>query len=147
MDAKEYLSQALWLDRIINNKLEQQEEVRAKAERTTVDISQEKVCGGNITKSPMEDSTVKLADLSREIDDYVDRYVNLKVKIQNTISKLSDFRYILILEMRYLNNKAWDDIAMTIGYDTRYTMKLHRKALNEVRAILKEDTKRHLLTE
>lgn len=147
MDAKEYLSQALWLDRIINNKLEQQEEVRAKAERTTVDISQEKVSGGNITKSPMEDSTVKLADLSREIDDYVDRYVNLKVKIQNTISKLSDFRYILILEMRYLNNKAWDDIAMTIGYDTRYTMKLHRKALNEVRAILKEDTKRHLLTE
>lgn len=127
MDAKEYLSQALWLDRIINNKLEQQEEVRAKAERTTVDISQEKVSGGNITKSPMEDSTVKLADLSREIDDYVDRYVNLKVKIQNTISKLSDFRYILILEMRYLNNKAWDDIAMTIGYDTRYTMKLHRK--------------------
>lgn len=147
MDAKEYLSQALWLDRIINNKLEQQEEVRAKAERTTVDISQEKVSGGNITKSPMEDSTVKLADLSREIDDYVDRYVNLKVKIQNTISKLSDFRYILILEMRYLNNKAWDDIAMTIGYDTRYTMKLHRKALNEVRTILKEDTKRHLLTE
>ena len=147
MNAKEYLSQALWLDRIINNKLEQQEEVRAKAERTTVDISQEKVSGGNITKSPMEDSTVKLADLSREIDDYVDRYVNLKVKIQNTISKLSDFRYILILEMRYLNNKAWDDIAMTIGYDTRYTMKLHRKALNEVRAILKEDTKRHLLTE
>lgn len=146
MDAKEYLSQALWLDKMINNKMEQQEEIRAMAERTTIDISQERVSGVLNTTSPMENSTVKLIDLSNEINEYVDRFIDLKKEIQSTISKLENMSYQLLLELRYINNKGWNDIANDMGYDTRYTMKLHGRALKEIDEILKEDTKRHRKT-
>ncbi len=58
MTAKEYLSQVYWLNKIIDNKIEQKEELEALAERTTIDSTKEKVTGGNITRSPMEDATV-----------------------------------------------------------------------------------------
>ena len=48
MNAKEYLSQAMWLDKSINNKLEQMERLKAIAEKVTVDFTQEKVSGGKL---------------------------------------------------------------------------------------------------
>ena len=66
---EEYPSQAMWLDKRINNKLEQMERLKAIAEKVTVDFTQEKVSGGKAaTTSPMEDATVKLIDLSYEIN-------------------------------------------------------------------------------
>jgi len=141
--AKEYLSQAMWLDRIINNKLEQKEVLEALSQRCTVDFSREKVCGGSEATSPMEDATVKIIDLSNEINKDIDTLVDLKKVIMKTINDIGDFRYRLILEMRYINNKDWTEIGNSMGYDTRYTMKLHGRALKEIDEILKEDTKRH----
>jgi uncharacterized protein YueI len=43
MNAKEYLSQAIWLDQRINSKLEQKEQLEALATRVTVNFTQEKV--------------------------------------------------------------------------------------------------------
>lgn len=105
MTAKEYLSQVYWLNRIINNKLEQKEELEAMAERTTVTITQDRVIGGVRTTSPMEDATVKLIDLSHEINDDIDELIDLKKEIQETINKVGDYRHKAILEMRYINNK------------------------------------------
>ena len=144
MTAKEYLSQVYWLNRIINNKLEQKEELEALAERTTVDISQEKVSGGNITKSPMEDTAVKLIDLSHQINDDIDELINLKKEIAGIIKKVGDYRYKTILEMRYLKGKLWDDVSEDIGFDKRWVMRLHSRALDKVDEILKLTTKSHL---
>jgi DNA-directed RNA polymerase specialized sigma subunit len=136
MKAKEYLSQAMWLDRIINNKLEQKEELEALAKRTTVDFTQEKVSGGRATTSPMEDATVKLIDLSNEINDDIDRLIDLKEQIAGTIDKVDDFRYRLILEMRYIKGMLWKDISRYIGFDRRWVMRLHSRALKEIDKII-----------
>ena len=137
MNAKEYLSQAMWLDKSINNKLEQMERLKA------VDFTQEKVSGGKATTSPMEDATVKLIDLSYEINDDIDRLIDLKREILETISQVEDVSYQLLLEMRYINNKGWDDVAREMGYDKRWIMRLHGRALKEIDEILKEATKSH----
>lgn len=136
MKAKEYLSQAMWLDRIINNKLEQKEELEALAKRTTVDFTQEKVSGGRATTSPIEDATVKLIDLSNEINDDIDRLIDLKEQIAGTIDKVDDFRYRLILEMRYIKGMLWKDISRDIGFDRRWVMRLHSRALKEIDKII-----------
>jgi len=146
MKAKEYLSQAIWLDKVINNKIEQQESIRALAEKVTVNFTQEKVSGGKGITSPMEEATIKLIDLSHEINDDIDRLIDLKKEILNVINEIDDFRYKLLLEMRYINCKDWDEVANTLGYDTRYILKLHGRALKEIDEILKEDTKRHRKT-
>lgn len=144
MTAKEYLSRVYWLNRIINNKLEQKEELEAMAERTTIDFTKEKVSGGSGVISPMEDSAVKLIDLSHQINDDIDELINLKKEIAGTIKKVGDYRYRTILEMRYLKGKLWDDVSGDIGFDKRWVMKLHSRALKEIDEILKLTTKRHL---
>lgn len=144
MTAKEYLSQVYWLNTIVNNKLEQKEELEALAERTTVDFTKEKVSGGNRSTSPMEDAAVKLIDLSYQINDDIDELINLKKEIAGTIKKVGDYRYRTILEMRYLKEKLWDDVSRDIGFDKRWVMRLHSRALKEVDEILKLTTKIHL---
>lgn len=47
MNAKEYLSQALWLDQRINSKLEQLETLRALAMKVSANLTEEKVSGSN----------------------------------------------------------------------------------------------------
>ena len=146
MTAKDFLSQALWLDKIIDNKIEQQERLRAIAEKVTVNVTSEKVSGSSGSISPMEDTVVKLIDLSHEINDEIDRFIDLQKEILDVIQKLDDMRYRLLLEMRYINGLDWEETASGLGYDTRYTMKLHGRALKEIDVILKEDTKRHRKT-
>lgn len=143
MNAKEYLSQAMWLDKMIDTKIRHKESLEALAERVSVDFSREKVSGGTGSISPMEDAVVKLIDLSYEINDDIDKLVDLKREILETISLVEDYRYRSVLEMRYINGLKWDDIVKYSGYDRRYLLKLHGKALIEIEKIIKEDTKRH----
>lgn len=52
MKAKEYLSQALWLNQRIDNKLEQLERLKAMAMRVTANLTQEKVSSGYNKRNP-----------------------------------------------------------------------------------------------
>ncbi|MBZ4669577.1 MAG: hypothetical protein JG775_2732 [Defluviitaleaceae bacterium] len=135
MKAKEYLSQAIWLDKSIKNKLEEKERLESLAQKVTVDITQEKVSGGKSSTSPMENVIVKLIDLSHEINDDIDRLIDLKREILDTISKVNDISYQVLLEMRYISGKSWDDVASIMGYDRSTIFRIHGKALKEVEKI------------
>ena len=137
MNAKEYLSQAIWLNQRINCKLEQKEQLEALAKRVTVNFTQEKVSGGRNTKSPMEDATVKLIDLCHEINEDIDRLITLKAEILEVINKLKDPVSQLLLQMRYFEGKTWEDVAFELGYNNRTVFKIHGKALKEIEKILK----------
>ncbi|AOR22713.1 DUF1492 domain-containing protein [Clostridium taeniosporum] len=132
MNAKEYLSQAVWLDKRIDSKLEQLESLKSLAMKVNTDITQERVSGGPNSKSPMENVMVKVIDLEYEINKDIDNLVDLKKEIMETINKLSDLNYQLLLEMRYINGKCWDDIATSMGYDRSSIFRIHGKALKEI---------------
>ena len=72
MKAKEYLSQALWLNQRIDNKLEQLERLKAMAMRVTANLTHEKVSGVYNERSPMENTIVKIMELEREVNDEID---------------------------------------------------------------------------
>jgi DNA-directed RNA polymerase specialized sigma subunit len=131
MNAKEYLSQAVWLDRMIDSKLEQLEMLKSLAMKVTSSFTKEKISGGNIEKSKMERTMVKVIDLEHEINADIDRLVNLKKDIQDTINKMDDINQQLLLELRYLSGKGWDEIAASMGYDPRTVYRIHGKALKE----------------
>ena len=135
MNAKEYLSQAIWLDQRINNKLEQKEQLEALAKRVTVNFTQEKVSGGRATKSPMEDATVKLIDLCHEINDDIDELITLKAEILEIISKVDDPVSQLLLQMRYIEGKTWEEVAYDLDYNSRTVFKIHGRALKEIEKI------------
>ncbi|MEW6621937.1 MAG: hypothetical protein AB1420_02190 [Bacillota bacterium] len=60
------------------------------------------VCAEHTT-SPMENATVKMVDLHREIKADIERLHDLKKEILWTINQLNDVSQQLILEMRYIN--------------------------------------------
>ena len=77
MTAKEYLSQAFRLDQRINSKLEQVSRLRGMAVKATGSFQAERISGTS-QHSPMESAVVKLIDLEYEINDDIDRLVDLK---------------------------------------------------------------------
>ena len=131
MNAKEYLSQAIWLDQMIDSKLEQLATLKSLAMKVTSSFTKEKICGGNTEKSKMESTIVKVIDLENEINADIDRLVDLKKDIQDTINMMDDINQQLLLELRYLSGKGWDDIAASMGYDPRTVYRIHGKALKE----------------
>jgi len=137
MNAKEFLSQALWLDQRINSKLEQLEILRALATKVMATLTEEKVSGGNNTKSHMENTVAKIVDLEMEINEDIDRLVDMKAEIRDTIGQANDPVCQLLLELRYINGKGWDEIARDIGFDIRTAFRLHGKALKEIEEIIK----------
>jgi DNA-directed RNA polymerase specialized sigma subunit len=131
MNAKKYLSQAIWLDQMIDSKLEQLEELKCLATKVTTHFTQEKIHKGIIETSPMESIIVKVIDQENEINADIDRLVDIKKDIQDTIKKMDDMNQQLLLEFRYLSGKSWDEIALAMGYDPRTIFRIHGKALKE----------------
>jgi DNA-directed RNA polymerase specialized sigma subunit len=132
MNAKEYLSQALWLDQRVNTKLEQLQTLRELSMKVSANLTVEKVAGGNNKKGHMENTVVKIVDLEKEIKEDVERSIAIKAEIMNTISQVDDPIGQIILEMRYINGKGWDEIARDLKYNDRSVFKIHSRALKEI---------------
>lgn len=131
MNAKEYLSQAIWLNQMIDSKLEQLAIQKSLAMKVTSSFTKEKIYGGNMEMSRMENTIIKVIDLENEINADIDRLVDIKKNIQNIINMMEDMNQQLLLEMRYLCGKGWDEIAVSMRYDPRTVFRIHGKALKE----------------
>ena len=77
MTAKEYLSQAYWLDRRINSKLEQLSSLNDIATRSTSVMSDD-VVSRTRNVHAMEDVIAKIVDMKAEVNAEIDRLVDLK---------------------------------------------------------------------
>ena len=145
MTTKEYLSQAYRLDQRINSKIEQLKRWQDLATKATSTLSKTSSCiCENSHKT--EDIIVKIIDLKNEINNDIDRLIDLKRDIMALIKTVKNPEYETLLELRYLCYKKWAQIAVGMEYDLRYIHKLHLRALSECKKILKnfqKDTKRH----
>lgn len=130
MTAKQYLRQIRDLDKQVSSKLEQIEVLRALAEKVTTTLSPTGG-GGKGNKDKTGDLVVKLSDLTKELDDDVDRYVTLKSKTIHMLDSLEDGRYKYILYQYYLNHNTFEQIAVDLNCSYRWVTSLHGQALIE----------------
>ena len=130
MNAKEYLSQAFQLDQRINSKQVQVSVLRKLALKTTSVLQDDKVRSTK-QRSPMENALVKLMSLEEEINEDIDRLVDLKGEMANLISEMESPSHQLLLELHYLSGSTWVQVARNMGYDIRWVYRLHPKALKE----------------
>lgn len=127
MTAKEFLEQAYHLDQLINSKIEQMTVIKSLA--TKVTAAQGNRVMQTPVSSPTENAIVRLIDLERELDADIDRFVDLKRQINQAINRLDEPSYRLVLELRYLSYKTWEEIGTILSYTSRNTQYIHRKAL------------------
>ena len=128
MTAKEYLSQARYLDARINTKIKQ------LAALNTLATSATSVLTGmphspNKATSKMADIVDKIVDLQAEINRDIDALVDLKGEMRSKLEMVPAEDYKAILEMRYLCFMSWEQIASNLGLSVPYTYKLHDRAL------------------
>ena len=142
MTAKEYLSQARYLDLRINSKVQQVASLNDLATKATSTLTG-MPRNPNHATSTMEEAIAKIIDLQSEINSDIDRLVDLKQEISTTIKAVSNPEYHTLLEKRYLCFLSWEQIAVDMGYSIHHLYKLHSAALNICDGILKQDTKTH----
>ena len=131
MTAKEYLSQAYRLDQRIDAKIEQVMSLRNLAAKATSTLS-DAMPSGTRNIHRMEDIIIKIIDFENEINADIDRLVDLKREIVSTIKSVPNLECQMLLELRYLCFKPWEQIAVEMGYGIDNIFRLHQKALKEV---------------
>ena len=130
MTSKEYLGQAYRIDQRINLKMEQVASLRALATKATATYSDMPKGYGNVHSG--ENVIVKIIELENQMNADVDELVNLKQEVVGAINAIPHPEQRLVLELRYLSFKTWDEIAEEMGYGVDNVFKLHKKALNSL---------------
>ena len=128
MTAKEYLSQARYLDARINTKIKQLEALNTLATSAT-SVLTGMTHSPNKATSKMADIVDKIVDLQAEINRDIDALVDLKGEMRSKLEMVPAEDYKAILEMRYLCFMSWEQIASNLGLSVPYTYKLHDRAL------------------
>jgi hypothetical protein len=129
---KDFLSQAYRIDLRINSKLEQVRSLHDLATRVdSVMLGMPRSVSRNIHR--LDNIIVKLIDLENEIQSDIDGLLRLKQEIAAAIASVENQTYQTLLELRYLCMKSWEYIASELGYERRYVLKMHDKALRQVK--------------
>ena len=132
MKAKEYLSQAWYLDKRIKTKERQLDWLRSHAvyvSRKLTEIPK----APSIRRSPVEEAVVRITELEHEINTSIAQLMRLKAEIADVIRSVNSMECETLLEMRYLAFLSWDHVAAQLNYSQDYIYHLHRKALALVR--------------
>lgn len=132
MTARTYLSQSLRLNQRINSKLEQIQSLRELATKCTSIITG-MPRNPNHGGSTMADALMKTVDLETELQNDVNRLVDLKEEIMAVVKAVDNIECQTLLELRYLCFKSWEQIAVDMGYNVRHIYRLHDEALQKVR--------------
>ena len=131
MHVKAYLELARNINIQIDSKLEQVSALRQLARKATSTLRLVPPSG---TPNPhrLEDTIIRMMDLEREVDEEIDRLVDLKAEIMKTIGQVPNDRERVVLELRYLAFKDWASIAGTLKLNVRQVYRMHEEALKNI---------------
>lgn len=131
MTAKEYLSQARYLDARINSKISQVDRLNDLATSAT-SVLTGMPHSPNKATSKMADLVDKIVDLQAEINRDIDKLVDLKKEMRDVIGAIPDVEQQTILEQRYLCFMKMEQIAVDMGYSIQHLYRLHDEALKKI---------------
>ena len=137
MTAKQRLQTIRRLDRAVERRLLDIEQVQTSINRVTSCIRKVTVQGGQ--KSNLVDSIDRLISAQQVANEAVDVYVDAKEIVVNQIDLIEDPLLADILHARYVLFKEWADIAKEFKFSEKYvTGKLHNQALEAYAEVLTE---------
>ncbi len=149
MDAREFLNQVKKLDKVIENKLIEKEQLKAIAEGTTsgntsitingVLHSMEKV---QATANPqkMADAINRYIDIEAEIDLHIDELLKVKKDVVSVIEQLKTAEYDLLHKIYIQHMELWD-AADKCEKSYTWAKATHKRALQNVQGILDQRSK------
>ena len=128
MTSKEYLSQAYYINRKIDVMIKKVEEMKRSLYGKAISYENDGTQNGshiNVTETAL----LKVLEYEERINAEINRLVDLRFEIENTIRSVSDDVQREVLERRYLLFEKWEKIAVEMNIDLRWVYRLHKKAL------------------
>ena len=139
MDAKAYLSQVKKLDLLIKNKLIEKQQWKDIALGITANMDGERVQSSG-TKSKMADALVKCIDIETEINNLIDKLIDTKKDVIQTIEELSSPLQYDVLHLHYIQFMTLQDIADKYGMSYDWAKQAHKRAVKNVQKIRERKT-------
>lgn len=131
MKVKEYLSKAYRIDQRVGSKLEQLASLRDLSRKATATLTDMPHNPGRNVRA-MEGIIAKIMDLENEINQDIDKLVDLKREIVSAVKLTNNPVHQTLLELRYLGFRSWEQIAVEMGYSLQHVYRLHERALKSV---------------
>ena len=129
MRAKEYLQKVREGERLL--RLLETEHAQCKADIIALKgISYNKpivTCGGR--PGDLSAAIAKLEYYAERVNRQWDAVIARREEAKTLIAKMSDARYREVLTRRYILCESWEQIACAMGYNYRWTTRLHGAAL------------------
>lgn len=135
-DAKAYLQQLKDLSDSIDDKQEEIDMLYARMTKITPTLKLVAVSGGGSNSDNIGNGIAKLESLRQEINDEMDRYIDLKREINSVIAAVKSEKYRTLLRKRYVLFKTWEQIACEMDISYQWVCKLHGRALQVVDKML-----------
>lgn len=126
-----YLSRYISLNRRIDRLLEKKAKWWSLCLKTTPNLSQ--APGGGESGSPVERPMDKVLEIEEEINKEIDELQEVCRGIKTVLGQLEDDTLRLLMEYRYLDGLTFEEIAVKMHYSWRWVIKLHGKALAEIK--------------
>ena len=134
MVAKDYLRQAYRLDELIKCNQAELDELRILAVSLPgTDYSKERVQSTPSGDASYTNIIAKIDELERVIRADIDELLKLKIEIRKVVDEVRDNEERLVLKLRYLNFNTWDEICSETKLSMRTVLRIHIKALNNVK--------------
>jgi hypothetical protein len=134
-EAQIFLEQVEKLDAIITNKLIEQRQWHDIALGITANMGGERVQSSG-TKDKMASAVTKCVDMETEIDSLVDKLIDTKKEVVQTIEQLYSPTEYNVLHMRYIQYLSLQDIADHYGKDYDWAKVTCLRGTNHVQVIL-----------
>ena len=135
MDARSYLNQVKKLDLQIKNKLIEKQQWKDIAMGITANMDGERVQSSG-AKSKMADAIEKCVDMEAEIDSLVDKLIDTKKEVVQTIEQLDSPMEYDLLHKKYIQFMTFEQIAEYYGREYTTITTAHGRALKNVQALL-----------
>ena len=128
---KEELRNIMYLNSRIESKIRQLEHIKSTmTDLGAIDYSKDRVQTG--VSSSVENTVIRVADLEADINKDINKLVDMKQQARKVINKAAGIESV-ILEMRYLENMKWEEIAYRLNYSLPAVYKIHGKALKTIK--------------
>lgn len=134
MTTKEYLNQISRLNRMINNKLVEIQQLRDLACSISA-INLEDRVQSSPDFDKIGSKMAKIDELERELDETIDSYADIKNRIIEQILMMKSEKHKEILLDKYINFKSISEIAADFNMTERGCKKAHKKAIEEFEEI------------
>ena len=140
MEAKEFLQQVKTIDLRIKNKLIEQQQWKDMALGITANMDGERVQSSG-AKDKMASAVERCVDMEADIDSLVDKLVDTKKEVIQTIEKLYSPTEYDVLHRRYIQYQTLQEIADHYGKDYGWAKVTCKRAVSHVQAILNKGVK------